>query len=94
MCVCVCVFSDGVCSGGGDSSVGLREKKASMFKVTTNMCYGLCALGMFVCIRECEIQGVPSPPRGLLSDWLGLCQAIWGAPVLYGARVKNGDANK
>lgn len=56
--------------------------------------YGMFALRMFKCIREREIQGAHSPPRGLPSFCLGLCQAIWGAPVLYGARVKNGNANK
>lgn len=63
-------------------------------KVTTCTSYGTFVLHMVTCLREREIQGVHSPPQGLLSSWLGLCQAIWGAPVLYGARVKNGNANK
>lgn len=95
MCVCLswgCVHRGGV---GAVQLSGFMEEESVCLKVTsTSTCYGMLVLCMFACIREREIQGVHSPPRGLLSSWLGLCQAIWGAPVLYGARVKNGNANK
>lgn len=70
------------------------EKKVSVFEGNSMYLLRMFVLCMFKCIREKEIQGAHSPPWGLLSAWLGLCQAIWGAPVLYGARVKNGNANK
>ena len=98
--LCVCVFPGGVYTGAGwgqCSSVGLCKKKASMaesdYKSLYNLSWDACPV--YVCTYEREGDlGAHSPPRGLLSSWLGLCQAIWGAPVLYGARVKNGNANK
>lgn len=78
--------------------MGLCKKKASMAENDYKYLYKYLlwdACSVYVCMykREGDL-GVHSPPQGLLSSWLGLCQAIWGAPVLYGARVKNGNANK
>lgn len=75
------------------STLGYVEECVCL-KVTTCVHRGMSFLHTWECIREGEVQGELSPPRGLLCSWLGLCQAIWGAPVLYGARVKNGNANK
>jgi len=85
--VCVCVFLGGVYTGvgwGRCSSVGLGKKKASMAESDYKYLYkdlSWDACPVYVCTYEREGDlGVPSPPRGLLSSWLGLCQAIWGAP--------------
>lgn len=80
--------------------VPLREDQYRVFKWKVSvlegeyMCCQLSVVHMLECVREGEGQRIYSPPQGLLSSWLDLCQAIWGAPVLYGARVKNGNANK
>lgn len=96
--LCVCVFPGGVYSEGWGADGAAQwvyvRRECLCLEVTTSTCYGMFVLRMFSCISERAIQGVHSPPRGLQSSWLGLCQAIWGAPMLYGARVKNGNANK
>lgn len=87
MLACVCLR--GVCSGaGGSSVVCVCEKRVSVSVLEHSF---MCFLGDN--IYEGETRGSMAS-WGPQSAWLGLCQAIWGAPVLYGARVKNGNANK
>lgn len=73
--------------------MGLSGRRLCL-KVNPWVCCQLSVTHTLECVRDGEGQGIHSPPQGLLSSWLGLCQAIWGAPVFYGARVKNGNANK
>ena len=72
VCVCVCVFPGGVYSEGWGADGAAQwvyvRRECLCLNVTTSTCYGMLVLHMFSCIREREIQGVHSPPRGLQSS--------------------------